>query len=369
MAISSYGSRLDQGVTLPFSWFADPDIFRLEQDRIFARSWQYVGVTDWVSQPGEYFTGHIGLVPVVIVRDHDGNLNGFVNICRHRATEVAQGRGQRETLQCPYHAWTYGLDGCLRHAPRSDLEPGFDASRFSLRPVAVDTWGPFVFANRDLDAPPLAEFLGGLPGIVAGAGIDFDRMAFHERQEWEMQANWKAIVENYLECYHCPTAHPGFSKLIDVAPEAYRLSSDRWFSSQVGAVRQRVLDGGGTPDYRPASVDVGEAHFHYLWPTFTINVFPGKPNLAAFAFFPIEPGRTMTVTDYFFGEDMTRAEIAEIQEFGNQVGMEDLALVESIQRAAASGGLEEGQLLLQSEHLIQHFQRLVERALAGPAAG
>ena len=210
----------------------------------------------------------------------------------------------------------------LRHAPRSDLEPGFDASRFSLRPVAVDTWGPFVFANRDLDAPPLAEFLGGLPGIVAAAGIDFDRMAFHERQEWEMQANWKAIVENYLECYHCPTAHPGFSKLIDVAPEAYRLSSDRWFSS-----------------------------------------------LAAFAFFPIEPGRTMTVTDHFFGEDMAPAEIAEIQEFGNQVGMEDLALVESIQRAAASGGLEEGQLLLQSEHLIQHFQRLVEQALAGPAAG
>jgi choline monooxygenase len=366
MAIS-YGSRLDQGVTLPFSWFADPEIFRREQERIFARTWQYVGVTDWVAEPGEFVTGRLGLVPIVIVRDHDGRLNGFVNICRHRATEVAQGRGRRETLQCPYHAWTYGLDGCLRNAPRSELEPGFDKSRFGLRPVAVDTWGPFVFANRDLDAPPLAEFLGDLPRIVQDAGIDFGRMAFRERQEWPIRANWKAVVENYLECYHCPTAHPGFSRLIDVDPEAYRLTSDRWYSSQVGVVRRRALDEGGTADYRPAGLDVGEAHFHYFWPTFTINVFPGKPNLAAFAFFPIDAEQTMTVTDYFFGEEMTEEEITAIQEFGNQVGVEDQALVESIQRAARSGGLEEGQLLLHSEHLIQHFQRLVEGALRGPA--
>ena len=84
--------------------------------------------TAWVSEPGEFATCHAGLVPIVVVRDHDGRLNGFVNICRHRATEVAQGRGKRETLQCPYHAWTYGLDGGLRAAPRSDREPGFDAA-------------------------------------------------------------------------------------------------------------------------------------------------------------------------------------------------------------------------------------------------
>ena len=125
-------SRLDAGVTLPFSWFADPEIFRAEQERIFAGSWQYAVPTAWVSEPGEYATCHAGLVPIVVVRDHDGRLNGFVNICRHRATEVAQGRGKRETLQCPYHAWTYGLDGGLRAAPRSDREAGFDPSEHCL---------------------------------------------------------------------------------------------------------------------------------------------------------------------------------------------------------------------------------------------
>jgi phenylpropionate dioxygenase-like ring-hydroxylating dioxygenase large terminal subunit len=361
---TSYGSRLDQGVTLPFSWFADPEIFRLEQERIFAHTWQYGGVADWVAEPGQYFTCHAGLVPIVVVRDHEGALNGFVNICRHRATEVAQGRGRRETLQCPYHAWTYDLDGSLRAAPRSEREPAFDRTCFGLRRVAVDTWGPFVFVNRDLDAPPLAEFLGGLPGIIEGAGIDFSRLRFRERGDWEMRANWKAVVENYLECYHCPTAHPGFSKLIDVDPDAYRLTSDRWFSSQIGPVRRDVLAGGGSAPYRPAAVGVGEAHFHYLWPTFTINRLPGKANLSVFAFRPIDADHTATVTDYFYGEDVSEDEAREMMEFASQVGMEDLALVESIQRAARSGGLEEGQLLLSSEHLIQHFQRLVEQALA-----
>ncbi len=154
------GSKLDQGITLPFSWFADPTIFREEQERIFASTWQYAGIVDWVAEPGQYFTCHAGLVPVVVVRGHDDQIRGFVNICRHRATEVASGRGKRETLQCPYHAWTYDLDGSLRNAPRSEREPDFDGSDYGLLPVSVDTWGPLVFVNRDPDPMPLAELLG-----------------------------------------------------------------------------------------------------------------------------------------------------------------------------------------------------------------
>jgi phenylpropionate dioxygenase-like ring-hydroxylating dioxygenase large terminal subunit len=354
-------SRLDAGVTLPFSWFADPAIFRLEQERVFARTWQYAVPAEWVAEPGQYATCHAGLVPVVVVRDHDGGLNGFVNICRHRATEVAQGRGKRETLQCPYHAWTYGLDGGLRAAPRSDREAGFDRADYCLRRVAVDTWGPMVFVNRDLDAPPLADVLGELPARVAAAGIDLGALRHHSRSEWPVAANWKAIVENYLECYHCPTAHPGFSKLIDVDPDEYRLDSGEWYSSQVGHVRGSA---GGNGD-APYSLDGGsrEAHFHYVWPAFTINVLPGPANMTTFFFVPIDADTTMTLADSFYGDGVAEADIAAMTEFGNQVGLEDQALVESIQRAARSGGLEEGRLLLESEHLIQHFQRLVERAL------
>lgn len=361
--MSELGSRLDRGITLPFDWFSDPRIFRLEQTRVFADSWVYAGVTDWVAEPGGYFTAQAGLVPIVVVRDEHGNLNGFVNICRHRATQVAEGRGRRMSLQCPYHAWTYGLDGRLRSAPRSELEAEFDTAEFGLVPVAVDTWGPFVFVNRNLDAPPLANHLGRLPQIVADAGVDFGRMRFREHQESEIAANWKAVVENYLECYHCPTAHPGFSKVIDVNPETYALTSDEWFSSQVSRTRAGAEGENGGLPYNPVG-PVSEAHFHWLWPTFTINVLPGAPNMATFCFVPLAPDRTLAVSDSFYGDEVSEEEIAAIGEFGNQVFLEDQALVESIQRAAASGGLTEGRLMLSSEHLIQHFQRLVERALA-----
>jgi phenylpropionate dioxygenase-like ring-hydroxylating dioxygenase large terminal subunit len=357
------GSRLDQGVTLPFDWFCDPGVFRREQGRVFADSWLYAGVLDWVGEPGQFFTTRAGLVPIVVCRDEAGNLNGFVNICRHRATEVAEGRGRRMSLQCPYHAWTYGLDGCLRSAPRSELEPGFDRADFGLVPVAVDTWGPFVFVNRNVDAQPLARYLGRLPQIVAHAGVDFDRMRFRERTEIEIAANWKAVVENYLECYHCPTAHPSFSRVIDVSPETYALTADEWFSSQVSRTRVGAESENGGLPYNPVG-PVAEAHFHWLWPTFTINVVPGAPNLSAFYFIPLAPDRTLAVSDNFYGDEVSEEEIAALNEFGGQVFDEDQALVESIQRAAASGGLSEGRLMLSSEHLIQHFQRLVERALA-----
>jgi phenylpropionate dioxygenase-like ring-hydroxylating dioxygenase large terminal subunit len=358
------GSRLDQGITLPFSWFADPAVFALEQERIFGHSWLYAGVAEWVTEPGQFFTCRAGLVPVVVTRDQAGSLNAFINICRHRATEVAQGRGRRETLQCPYHAWTYGLDGCLRAAPRSQLEPGFDHSELGLQPVAIDTWGPLVFVNRDLDAPPLAEVLGGLPVLLDRCGFSFDGLRFRERSEWELAANWKVVVENFLECYHCPTAHPSFSKIIDVDPEAYLLSSDGWSSSQVARVRADVREGGGAPPYRPTGAAADSAHFHYLWPTFTINAVPGPPNAAVFMFVPLDAGRTLTITDYLFDDSADEEQIREMLEFANQVGEEDRDLVESIQRAAASGGLDHGRLMLSSEHLIQHFQRLVEQALA-----
>ena len=149
-------------------------------------------------------------------------MRGFVNVCRHRGSLVCEGEGRRETLQCPYHAWTYALDGSLRAAPRSDREPGFDKAELGLLPVGVGTWGPFVFVNPDVDAAPLAETLGDLPERLA-AVVDVDALVFHHRSEPALDANWKVCAENYLECYHCAVAHPGFSAVVNTADDAYGL--------------------------------------------------------------------------------------------------------------------------------------------------
>ena len=153
-AIPAIENPIEEGWTLPAGWYADEAVWALERERIFGRTWQYAGRTEQVREPRSFFVSQAGPVPVVVVRDREGTLRGFVNVCRHRGHPVVSGEGCRETLQCPYHAWTYDLDGSLRRAPRAEREPGFDPTALSLRPVAVDTWGPFVFVNPDRGGCP-----------------------------------------------------------------------------------------------------------------------------------------------------------------------------------------------------------------------
>ncbi len=358
---------LAAGWTLPAGWYSDPGVWAVEKERIFRRTWQYAGHLGELERPGDFFTCLAGHVPVVVTRDESGELRAFVNVCRHRGHLVAEGAGHRGSLQCRYHAWTYGLDGALRAAPRSDREPGFDRSQLSLLPVQVDVWGPFVFVNADLPAPPLADFLGDLPAVVRRSGLELDSLAFRMRSEFEIAANWKVVVENFLECYHCPVAHPSFSDLIDVDPDAYRLEAGRWSSSQIAPVRPRALEHPDEVAYDPRG-EVVESQFHYLWPTFTLNVVPGPPNATVFVIAPAGPDRTRTRSDYFFPPDVDEERVREIAAFGNAVGQEDNALVESVQLGLDSGLVPQGRLLVSSEHLIQHFQGLVHSALSDAAS-
>jgi choline monooxygenase len=355
---------LADGWTLPASWYTDPAILALEQERIFARAWQYVGRTEQVAKPGDYFSSRAGHIPVAVVRDENGALNGFVNVCRHRGHEVVSGQGNRRTLQCPYHAWTYGLDGCLRAVPRRERERDLPVENLSLHRVQVDTWGPFVFVNPDLEAGPLAETLGDVPASVAETGFDLDALEYEGRWEWIVRSNWKIGIENYLECYHCPTAHPGFSELLDVDPDEYRLSTGRWTSSQRTHVRHSILNGDRTGAYDPRGGSV-EAQYHLVWPTFTINVEAGVPNVGIDVWWPDGPDRTIGVSERWFAPDVPKSLREEMIAFARQVGHEDDSLCESVHRGLASGMVRRGRILRESEQLIAHFQGLVLQALAG----
>jgi phenylpropionate dioxygenase-like ring-hydroxylating dioxygenase large terminal subunit len=326
--------------TLPWSWYSDAEILRLEHERIFRGAWQYVGHLGQVAEPGSFFAGRAGEVPGVVTRARDGELRAFLNVCRHRGSVVAAGEGRRESLQCPYHAWTYGLDGVLRAAPRGGevVKEGL-----SLRPLALETWGLFVFVSPDPDAAPLRETLGELYDALPADGL-----AFHHRAEYELAANWKIACENFLECYHCAVAHPGFSAVVDVSPDAYRLEEHRRHSSQ----------------YAPARNGEARGQFHFVWPNLKINVFPGRRNLSIGPVWPEGPERSRGFLDYFFPADEDPGWIAELLELDDQVGREDRALVENVQRGVRAGVLTEGRLLGDSERLIAHFDRLVLEALA-----
>jgi phenylpropionate dioxygenase-like ring-hydroxylating dioxygenase large terminal subunit len=287
-------------------------------------------------------------------------VRAFLNVCRHRGFPLAEGSGKRETLQCPYHAWTYGLDGSLRAAPRSDEEPDFPKDELGLRSVAVDTWGPFVFVNAERNAEPLADALGSMPAQVAELGLDVDDLVFYTRWEAEVEANWKIVCENFLECYHCQVAHPQLAEMLDVSADAYALSTDGRLSSQRGPTRE----GGGTTMHLDG--ELPRSQFHFLWPNLGVNIFPGRPNISIGPMIPLTPERTYRFLDYFFGPDVDPAWIDELMAFDDQVGKEDRVLVEGVHRGIASGGLEHGWLMGRSEQLIGHFQQLTREALSVP---
>jgi len=344
--------------TLPWGWYSDPAVLELERDRIFRRSWQYVGHTGEVAEPASFAATWVGDVPVVLVRDHEDTLRAFLNVCRHRGSIICDGSGRRETLQCPYHAWTYGLDGRLITAPRAKREGGIESPELGLVQLRLDTWGPLVFVNPDPDAAPLEEFLDGMPERIAEAGIDLDALRFLQRSESDLECNWKVSAENFLECYHCPTAHPGFSAVMDVSVDSYLLETSGGRMTQHGPPR---------PEPRGAYDPTGEVErgqFHLLFPGTVINVMPGRPNLSIGPIVPSAPEKTYRFLDYFVAADADEAWIEESLAFDAQVGAEDRVLIERVQAGMHVGLIEDGRLLPESEQLIAHFQALVVDALA-----
>ena len=355
---------LARAATLPSRYYLDAEIARTEQERIFGRTWQLVARTDDLKRPGDFVPVTIVDEPLVIVRDLDGGLRGFYNVCRHRAGQVALTRGNRKSLQCRYHGWTYGLDGALRAAPEMDASEGFDKADFGLVPVRVESWGPFIFANLDADAPPLAEVLGTIPHEVLAAGYDVGSMTLVERREYEIACNWKVYVDNYLEGYHIPIAHPELFRELDY--DAYRVETFRYYSKQHAPVRD-LRPGeelGRDRRYVRAAEGESDALYYWLFPNAMFNIYPD--NLSMNLVLPLAPERTLTVFEWYFAQPGTGSGWESMQQtigFSDQIQQEDIALCEQVQRGLRSRAYDAGRFSAKRENGVYHFQSLVREFL------
>jgi ferredoxin-NADP reductase/phenylpropionate dioxygenase-like ring-hydroxylating dioxygenase large terminal subunit len=356
-------AALDRGESLPAHWYTDPAVTDAEIRQIFRKSWNYIGPLSELSQPGDYITGLAGEVPVVVMRN-ESELGGFINVCRHRRHLVMKGRGNAPVMKCLYHAWTYDLNGRLKGAPRSASEPGFRLENYPMLPIRTEVFGPWVFVNLDPEALPVTAYFGDLQNILAQSGIDLSTLQLYKREEWTASANWKAMLENYLECYHCAVAHPGFSAAIDVRPENYNLTTHGWFLSQLGHVRQSALEGKTAVKIYDASGEVEQSQFHVLWPNMTININPGFPNLSIDIWMPDGPNATKGFSEQYFAPGVTEEFAQDLIAFNKQVGLEDDVLTDAVQRGLLGGIPDQGRFLVNSEHLVVHFLKLVVNALS-----
>jgi phenylpropionate dioxygenase-like ring-hydroxylating dioxygenase large terminal subunit len=355
---------IEKGISLPSSWYTDPSMLLKEQEKIFRRYWQYIGRTAQLANVGDFITGYIGDIPIAVIRNENG-IEGFVNVCRHRRYEVVQGDcGNAKILQCKYHAWTYDLEGNLKAAPRAEREPKFCKEELGLLKVNIATWGPWVFVNPSDKPQPFEEYLGDLPAIIKRSGIDLDMMEFHGREQWTADANWKVMLENYLECYHCAVAHPGFSAVINVDPEEYHPVPKGFTCSQSAPIREGLTAAAAKKAGYDATTGLRESQYHFLWPNLTININPGHANLSIDIWMPETMTTTKGFSEQYFGKGVPEQWKTDLIEFNRQVGLEDDTLTNSVQRGLNSGLPDRGRFMTDSEVLVMHFQKLLVNALS-----
>ena len=347
-------TALAGGETLPAQLYVAPEVHRLEQEKIFARAWQYACHDSRLATPGDVVLTKSGDIPIMIVHGKDGELRGFVNVCRHRLHPVATEDGNARLLRCSYHGWTYGLDGQLRHAPRQDREREFDCSAISLKPVSVERWDQFVFVNPDPDAAALTSLTDDIRPRTDELNADLKEYEYRVRYTYEMDCNWKVWAENAIECYHCPTLHrDSFGKLYDAGPNAYHTIS--WADTlwHEGPIRWRP------GDLDPASLK--GFRFAFLWPSsfFAVDDFIGFVG----SVIPLAPERCTAFADMYVRPGADESIVGEFLAMWDQVLREDGDATDRQQVGYRCGQIAAGRLMLDSEHNLQAFMRRTYHAL------
>jgi choline monooxygenase len=345
---------LDRAWTIPASWYVDARVHDLEQRTVFSRSWQVAARLDQVRHPGQFATIDLPAgEPVVVVRGADRVLRAFYNVCRHHAAAVvAEREGTARVLRCPYHGWTYGLDGALKGAPEFAGVCDFDRTSHGLVPIETGVWEGWVFVRLAPSGPPLDACLGdALRDQVARLGLGSLRWV--ERRHYTLDCNWKVFVDNYLDGgYHVPHLHHGLDSVLDY--RHYTIENGERFCLQSSPLVQEGAEA------RTGKVRRGErAYYYWLHPNFMINLYGGAmdTNLVI----PRGVDRTDVVFDFYFadaGEDARERHRASI-EVSDLIQREDVGICASVQRGLQSRAYTAGRLSVRREAGEHLFHRLL----------
>jgi carnitine monooxygenase subunit len=357
LAAGAYG---ETGVAivdaLPARYYTDPTVFALETAKIFGRAWQCMGHVGMAGKPGDYFTGRSVDQEILIVRGKDNTLRAFYNVCQHRGHYLAEGAGNCSRFVCPYHAWTYQLDGTLQTAPQAKNVPGFTPSSIRLKPVRLEVFCGLVFINLDLTATPLAEEFGSLEAEIRQYIPDIERQRLVYEHGTLHRCNWKASVENYSECYHCNPVHKYLTASV-IDPSSYQLTIR-------GRSQRHFIKG------RDASL---EQHLWFFWPNTAFGLYPIPDYGMAFCIrnmYPVTYNETIYNYRWFVAEGRdAEPVIGYAKHHAETTGAEDAAVASGVQRGMVSKGFTQGTLLANpsnssvSEHAVAAFHRWVLEAL------
>ncbi len=349
---------LERASTIPAPWYTDPRVLELELRDVFRRSWQYVARLDQLRTPGDYATCELpGGEPVVVVRGQDEQLRGFFNVCRHHAAAVVtESQGSARQFRCPYHGWTYALDGALKGTPDFTGVCDFDRSANGLVPLDCAVTATWAFVKADVGGPSLEQFLG-VDLVRQLDALGLERLQWMERRSYTLDCNWKVFVDNYLDGgYHVPHLHKGLDSVLDYS-EYTIANGERHCLQSSPMVREGA-------DERTKAVRHGErAYYYWIYPNFMVNCY--GQTMDTNLVIPRGVDRTEVIFDFYFADTSASARAANLESIAvsEQIQQEDVAICESVQRGLKSRAYGAGRLSVRREAGEHLFHRLLAHDL------
>lgn len=337
----SVSKNLSEAHTLPGWIYTNPEVLEVEKRELFSKTWQYVGHISQLQRPGDYITAEVADKPIVITCAIDGEIRAFYNVCSHRAAKLVEGEGRKSVFTCPYHAWTYHLDGTLYKAPNMKGVDNFDHQDYCLKPVKLEIQESFIFVNLDPDASPISTVFGGLfEGLKR---FKLDRLKKVRVVETICKSNWKVGIDNYLECDHCPLVHKSLVQKLDM--DNYDVSIFENY------IYQGVPLKGITGD----EYQLGKGgRYYWLYPNMWMSFDPGPANLSIHQSIPLDHKTTKYLyTTFLMSETMSKEE-EELFAIDHEVRREDREICEVVQKGLDTGAYTQGRFSL-TENCVHHF--------------
>ena len=324
---------------LPARYFTDPGVYQRVKTEIFFKTWQLACHTSQVPGAGDFFSFSIFDQDIFIVRGEDGQLRAFFNVCQHRGHTLVEGSGHRSRITCPYHAWTYDLEGKLVGAPNSRSVPGFDAKEIRIPEIRLEEFMGFVFVNLDGECDSMNECYPGVKEGILALCPDIEMRVFAHEYTANERCNWFAAVENYNECYHCKVAHADFAKGI-IDPGSYNIAP--YGEGKVLCHTSRATQS------EEAWYDVSGSDYgsFYLWPSMAFQIYPGGV-VNTYHWRPLAVDDVKVHRGWYSDDgevDETLRKVIDLDR--NTTFAEDLALLQNVQRGLQSMGYRPGPLIL-----------------------
>ena len=337
----------------------------MEHDAIFYKTWWYQCHKSDVPSPGDYFCGSVADQSIIIIRDHENTLHAFYNVCSHRAHPLLTGQGNAHLIVCPYHQWCYQSDGRFRSARGRESLKDWVPENANLKPVRLEEFAGFIFVNMDEEATSLKKQTPKFLKDMYDCCPNLDKLTRVKRVERQIAANWKTLVDNNHECYHCDANHKSLMELVDYDNKATWSNDAITFTHSV----ERNRMNNSAYQLEPDSISQ-DSLFGYIWPNLIPLFYPGTPSLVMFQILPTGPETSTVRHDFYFLSPELSDQEKEFSEWVIEVlSKEDVSLCENVQKGLHSRGYQQGKFVVNrnhveySEHHVHFFQDLVRQAL------